>query len=122
VEVATYVLSAGAICLAIVVVLGGLLVGLNTAFTLALRRRGLIDDDRTDRLLRIRAVTLTVLGLLCLLTPVRGMVAGDALVAAGAGALAAGALMTAAGVVGHSFLSQRIERRRLGIGVQRRRR
>ncbi|MGN6744251.1 MAG: hypothetical protein ACTHJL_13300 [Amnibacterium sp.] len=110
-EVLAYVLAAGAMCV-LVVLVGLLLVGLNAAFTVALHRRGAIDDDRADRLFRVRSVTLTVLGLVCLLPPVQPMVTGRGLEAPGAGLLTAGVLLIAGGIVAHSFFSRRIERRR----------
>lgn len=109
-DAVAYVLSAVAMCV-FVLALGGMLIGLNAAFTVALHRRGAIDDDRADRLFRIRAVSLTVLGLLCLLVPVQPVVTGQGLSATFAGVLTAGVLMTGGGIVAHSFFTQRIERR-----------
>lgn len=110
-QVVSFVLNAGAICIVIVLVIGGLVVGLPAALTYFLRKRGRVDGESADRLYRIRAVVLVVLGVLCLLTPVQRIVTGQGLLAGSVGVIAAGVIMTIGGLVAHSFFSQRIERR-----------
>lgn len=112
VEVVSFVLNAGAICIVIVLVIGGLIVGLPAALTFFVRQRGRLDGERADRSYRIRAVVLIVLGVLCLLAPVQRIVTGQGLVAGSVGVIAAGGIMTAGGLIGHSFFTQRIEGRR----------